>query len=112
MAELITISEGFLIKKEVDDALPDDSEKTSCIPNLLSLKHEDVPFLSLPGDSGPHKFEYDTLGLEAACPDNKGHVSSSVPGLHLQGNTPLVASKNLSANCFSNSFAFESEKNA
>ncbi|XP_065582439.1 uncharacterized protein LOC136041655 isoform X2 [Artemia franciscana] len=109
MAELITTSECFLIKK-VDDAIPDDSVKTSCIPNLLSLKHEDVPFLSLPSDSGPHKFEYDTQGLEATCPDNKGHLSSSVSGLHLQGNTSLVASKNLSANCFSNSFALESKR--
>ena len=39
-----------------------------------------------------------------------GHLSSSVSGLHLQGNTSLVASKNLSANCFSNSFALESEE--
>ena len=57
---------------EVDDAIPGDSVKTSCIPNLLSLKHEDVPFLSLPSDFGLYKFEYDTLGLEATCSDNKG----------------------------------------
>ncbi|XP_065582108.1 zinc finger protein 813-like isoform X2 [Artemia franciscana] len=110
MEELITTSEGTSIKKEVDDALPGDSEKPFHIPNrFLSPKREDIPCPTIPSNSRSCKFEYDHLELESTCSDNKGQFSPHMSGLHLQRNISNAVSKNPSTSGSSNSCASESK---
>ncbi|KAK2714436.1 zinc finger protein 182-like isoform X1 [Artemia franciscana] len=71
MADLITSSEASLIKNEVEDVLPSNSEFFDT-PNLFSsIKREDVALGNCPGFSEPYKLEPDTQEVASICLDKK-----------------------------------------